>query len=93
MKVNSLSLKNFRNIKEINLEFDKGMNVICGENAQGKTNIIESLWLFTGAKSFRTSKDNLFVQIGKEKASCELKFVSEGIEKEALIEISEKRKA
>ena len=93
MRVLSLKCRNFRNLKDIEIIPCDEMNVICGENAQGKTNLLESIWLFTGAKSFRTSKDNLFVQIGKEKASCELKFISEGIEKEALIEISEKRKA
>lgn len=93
MRVLSLKCRNFRNLKDIEIIPCDEMNVICGENAQGKTNLLESIWLFTGAKSFRTSKDNLFVKIGKEKASCELKFVSEGIEKEALIEISEKRKA
>ena len=91
MKVNSLSLKNFRNIKEINLEFDKGMNVICGENAQGKTNIIESLWLFTGAKSFRNSKDASFIKFGEEKGLSETEFVFAGVNTQARMEFSEKR--
>ena len=57
MKVNKLKIQNFRNISDILLEFDAETNVICGENAQGKTNIIEALWLFSGAKSFRNSKE------------------------------------
>ena len=55
MKVKNLKIENFRNISNLNLDFDEEINVICGENAQGKTNIIEALWLFSGAKSFRNS--------------------------------------
>ena len=55
--VKSIELNNFRNIKEEKLNFCEGINVITGENGQGKTNLIESIWLLTGAKSFRGSKD------------------------------------
>ena len=55
--VKKLKLENFRNIKSAQLEFCDGINVITGENGQGKTNLIEALWLLTGAKSFRGSKD------------------------------------
>ena len=91
MIVKKLECSCFRNIeKEILLPCDK-MNVICGENAQGKTNFLEAIWLFTGAKSFRGSKDNEFVKFGAEKTKISMDFVSEGIEKDALIEIKEKR--
>lgn len=93
MKVNSLYLKNFRNIKELKLEFDEGMNVISGENAQGKTNIIEALWLFTGAKSFRNSKDSAFIKFGEEKGKAETKFIFAGVNQEARMEFSDKRTA
>ena len=56
-QVKRLKLENYRNIKSCDLEFCDGINVITGENGQGKTNLIESLWLLTGAKSFRGSKD------------------------------------
>ncbi len=93
MKVNSLSLKNFRNIKDLKLTFDKGMNVICGENAQGKTNIIEALWLFTGAKSFRNSKDSSFIKFGEEKGISQTEFIFAGINMEAKMEFGDKRTA
>ena len=93
MKVLSLDLKNFRNIESTSLEPCDTMNVICGENAQGKTNILEAIWLFTGAKSFRGSKDGEFIKIGCEKAECQLDFFAEGIEKDALLEIKDKRYA
>ena len=93
MKVKKLYCRNFRNIKEAEINPCDGMNVICGENAQGKTNLIEAIWLFTGAKSFRSSKDELFIKFGEEQALCEMDFEAEGIEKEAAISIKEKRKA
>ena len=55
MKINSVSLKDFRNISEMTLVANDEVNVIFGQNAQGKTNILEALWLFTGCKSFRGS--------------------------------------
>lgn len=93
MRVKKLNLKNFRNIENIEIIPCEGMNVICGENAQGKTNILESIWLFTGAKSFRSTKDNLFIRFGEENAKATLLFMGEGIEKEAEINIKEKRTA
>jgi len=55
--VKSIELENYRNIKHTKLEFCDGINVVTGENGQGKTNLIESIWLLTGGKSFRGSKD------------------------------------
>ena len=93
MIVLNLECKNFRNLSDIQITPCDNMNVICGENAQGKTNLIEAIWLFTGAKSFRGSKDNAFVKFGEEKAVCSLDFKSGGIENNAQIEIKEKRTA
>lgn len=92
MKVLKLKFKNFRNIENIEIIPEKEMNVIFGENAQGKTNILEGIWLFTGAKSFRGAKDNEYINFNSgKKAELELTFLAEGIEKEAKIEIEEKR--
>ena len=55
--IKNIDIENFRNIKSARLDFCEGINVITGENGQGKTNLIESLWMLTGAKSFRGSKD------------------------------------
>ncbi len=93
MIVLNLECKNFRNLENINISPCQQMNVIWGENAQGKTNIIEAIWLFTGAKSFRNSKDNVFLKFGSEKSVCSLDFISEGIENNAKIEINDKRTA
>ena len=57
MKINKIDVRGFRNLQTLQLEPDPQINVIYGENAQGKTNFIEALWLFSGMKSFRGAKD------------------------------------
>lgn len=93
MRINSLNIKNFRNIKEMSIIPSGEMNVIYGENAQGKTNLIESIWLLTGAKSFRGSKDEELKRFESEKADISAFFIAEGIEKNINIEINDKRRA
>ncbi len=91
MKVKNLEIKNFRNISSLKLEFNDEINVICGENAQGKTNIIEALWLFSGAKSFRNSKDNEFIKFGEKEAKIMANFEMLGVENQAQINFSDKK--
>lgn len=93
MRVVNLSLSNFRNIEKIQITPCEEMNIICGENAQGKTNLLESVWLFTGAKSFRSSKDSAFVKFGCQKAVCDISFFSKGIENTSTLEVAEHRTA
>ncbi len=93
MKIKSLKIKNFRNIDEILFSPQDEINVIYGENAQGKTNLIEAVWLFTGAKSFRGAKDRELKKIGSEAAALNLTFCANGVEKEAKIVIENRRKA
>ncbi|MCQ2448792.1 MAG: DNA replication/repair protein RecF [Clostridia bacterium] len=93
MQVKSLRCVLFRNLGDVLIEPDSGMNVICGENAQGKTNLLEALWLFTGAKSFRNAKDSAFLQLGQQKGRTELLFTSGGVEYSAKMEFDEKRTA
>ncbi len=57
MHVLRLATRNFRNLTEEEIFPCEGVNVIYGENAQGKTNLLEALWLFTGGHSFRGAKD------------------------------------
>lgn len=65
MKINRLELRNYRNIERAEIFPCEGVNIIYGENAQGKTNILESLFLFTGLKSFRSAKDSELITFGK----------------------------
>ncbi len=93
MIIKELHLKNFRNIKEMSIFPNEEMNVIWGENAQGKTNLIEAIWLFTGAKSFRGAKDEELVYFKEAKGEIKISFVASGVEKESEILIDLKRKA
>lgn len=93
MIINKLSFSGFRNLKQNEIYPDSGINIICGDNAQGKTNIIEAVWLFTGAKSFRTIRDAELVNFESEKAHLTLDFISGGIENNAEIIIKERRAA
>lgn len=93
MNIKKIEIQNFRNISDICLEFDKEINVICGENAQGKTNIIEALWLFSGAKSFRNTKDTEFIKFGQYRAKIYTEFNMLGVENSAQIVFDDKKTA
>ena len=92
MKIKSINIENFRNIKNLHLDFED-VNIIWGENAQGKTNLIEAIYLFTGSKSFRGAKDNQLVMMGEEKSRLKIDFEGSGREQYAEINIKEKRTA
>lgn len=92
MNVNRLVLENFRNIEAAQLEVDPGINVFYGQNAQGKTNLLESIWLFTGAKSFRGAKDNEFIKFEAPFARCVLDFYAADRDQTAEMIIEKKRK-
>lgn len=81
-------LSDFRNIESLEMVPGKKVNIICGENAQGKTNLMEALWLFTGAKSFRQTKDSEFIRFGAEKAVLKADFHSEERSQNAEISFS-----
>lgn len=66
MNLLNISLQDFRNYREINLALDPGMNLIVGDNAQGKTNLLESIIYMGSGKSFRTQKTAELVRLGAE---------------------------
>ena len=84
-----LYLKNFRNYEEEHISFDKKVNIFLGENAQGKTNILESLFIMGLGKSFRTNKDN--EMIGFEKDFCYAKAIVCDDEEKKEIKITYKK--
>lgn len=92
MTVDSVSIKNFRNITDLSFFAHDGVNVIYGENAQGKTNILESIWLFTGCKSFRGAKDAEFIKFGEEFSKIKLDLKDKTRDKTSEIIFSEKKK-
>ena len=54
MKINSIELKNFRNYTYCSIEFDPFINIFIGKNAQGKTNLLEAIYILSMSKSFKT---------------------------------------
>ena len=92
MTVNSVNIKNFRNITDLSFTADSGVNVIYGENAQGKTNILETVWLFTGCKSFRGAKDIELIKFNEDFAKINLEFSDNSRDKKSEIIIAEKKK-
>lgn len=68
MYVESLALKNFRNYKSLDINFSDGINILYGENAQGKTNILEALFIAATTKSHKNSKDKDIIEFGSEEA-------------------------
>ncbi len=74
MHVEHLSLKNFRNAIDSEIEFSKGVNVICGANAAGKTNILEAIFYFAAGKSFRNCKDRELITFGNDKGNISMRF-------------------
>lgn len=79
MKINSLKLKNFRNYDLMSLELSEKTNIFYGNNAQGKTNILESLYLCGTTKSHRGTKDKDMIQFGKEESHIEVQVEKRGI--------------
>ena len=69
-----IELKNFRNIIDEKISFTEGINVIHGENAQGKTNIIEAIYIFARGKSFRAFKDRELINFGSNIAYSKLNY-------------------
>ena len=57
MEIQNLSLKNFRNYESLNIDFDSGVNIIKGLNAQGKTNLLEAVYFCATGRSQRTNND------------------------------------
>lgn len=92
MRINSIEIENFRNIEQLKLEFEN-VNIIYGENAQGKTNLIEAIYLFTGSKSFRGVKDKEFVRFGEDCASLKIDFENNNRKQNAQINIQKNRVA
>lgn len=62
MFISEIQLKNYRNYEKLELSFEDKVNVIIGENAQGKTNLMEAIYVLAMAKSHRTSNDRELIR-------------------------------
>ena len=79
MKIESLKLKNFRNYELLSLEFDKATNIFYGDNAQGKTNILEAVYLSGTTKSHRGAKDKDLIRFEQNESHIETVVEKNGI--------------
>lgn len=92
MKLNRLDAEQFRNFPALRFEAGEGINVICGDNAQGKTNLMEAVWLFTGNKSFRGAKESEMIALGQNYARLETVFETAEREQTAGLMLGERKK-
>lgn len=72
MIIESLELKNYRNYDELHMQFSPGTNILYGNNAQGKTNILEALYVCCTTKSHRSSKDKEMIRFHEEESHIKL---------------------
>lgn len=73
MYIKSLDLKNFRNYRSLSLELDKGTNILYGDNAQGKTNVLEAIYMAGTTKSHKGSKDREMIHFDEEDSHIRMK--------------------
>ena len=74
MIIKKISVDGFKNLCEVDISPEEKVNIICGENAQGKTNLIEAIWLMSGAKSFRTTRQTDLIGFERDIAKIDLVF-------------------
>lgn len=93
MRLTRLKTENFRNLAAVDLKPDPGVNIIYGENAQGKTNLIEAIYLLTGQKSFRAARESDYPRFGQEVARIQADFTCRSREKTAALACGSKKLA
>ena len=76
MYLESAVFENFRNIDKFSCELVNGVNIFYGNNAQGKTNVLEGIYLFAGGKSFRHAKERDMICFEKENARISISYVT-----------------
>lgn len=79
MFIKTLELKDYRNYENLSMDFSQGVNILYGDNAQGKTNILESLYVCGTTKSHRNSKDREIIRFGREESHIRVLLENKGI--------------
>lgn len=88
MRLVDVSLSNFRNYEQCRLDLNGGCNILVGENAQGKTNLLEAVELLATGRSARADKDDDFIRFQAQAMSCQLSFAQEGQTQELRISMA-----
>jgi DNA replication and repair protein RecF len=91
MYIQKIKLQNFRNYDFEEIELYKGTNIFFGDNAQGKTNILEAIFISSLGKSFRTNKEKELIKENKENAKIEIEFVKEKRTEKIKLDIADKK--
>lgn len=91
MYITEIALKNFRNYDNLKINPSPGINLIYGDNAQGKTNLIEAVYFCSMAKSFKFSPEMGFITFGKEKSELSVEYVSDGRKKVNNLQFEKKK--
>ena len=91
MYIKKLKIKNFRNYKEQEINFSDKLNIFYGENAQGKTNILESIFLSAFGKSFRTKKEKEMIKKGEDFTKVEVYYQKKDREGKIEVNLSDKK--
>lgn len=86
-----IKIKNFRNYESEEINLEKNINIFYGQNAQGKTNIIESIFLCSLGKSFRTKKDKEMIKLNEQNALVEVEYEKSDRDGKIKIEIGNKK--
>ena len=79
MIITSIELLNYRNYSELHMDLSKGTNILYGNNAQGKTNVLEAVYVCCTTKSHRGSKDKEIIRFQEEEAHIKLTLEKEGV--------------
>ena len=76
MKIEKVKLLNYRNFSEEEVYLNPEVNVLRGQNAQGKTNFLESVYLFSAAKSYRAASEKDLIKFGNDSFKIEMDFLT-----------------
>lgn len=91
MWIKKIKIKNFRNYESEEINLEKNINIFYGQNAQGKTNIIESIFLCSLGKSFRAKKDKEMIKLNEQNAVVEVEYEKSDRDGKIKIEIGNKK--
>ena len=91
MHINSIKIQNFRNYNEQEIDLSNNINIFYGDNAQGKTNIIEAVYLSAFGKSFRATKDIEMIRKGEDSANVEISYTTKDRQGNIKINIADKK--
>lgn len=91
MMIHSLELQDFRNYEKLKIDFAEHTNILYGDNAQGKTNILEALYLCATSRSHRNSRDREMIRFGCEECHIRTKIIKNQVENQIDIHLKKNR--